>query len=71
MSESSEDLATVRGLLDLAGLPASEHEIEQIASSYPLTRRQISSLWAMTEARYAEPALIFQAEPALVPWPAP
>ena len=71
MSESPEELARVKGLMELAGLPASEHELEQIAASYPLTRRQIASLWAMAETRYAEPALIFQAEPALAPWPAP
>lgn len=71
MAESSDDLDTVTGLVELAGLSASEHELELIASSYLALRRQIASLWAMTEARYAEPALIFQAEPALVSWPAP
>jgi hypothetical protein len=63
-----EDLAAVRTLLAIAGLPASEPEIELIAAGYRFTRIQIASLWAMSEARDAEPALLFPAEPALGSW---
>lgn len=61
-----DDVAAVQGLLALAGLPASAHEAEVIARTYKRTRDQIAVLWSLPEARNAEPALIFQAEPAPV-----
>jgi hypothetical protein len=64
-----DDVATVGKLLGLAGLPASDHEIEVMASSYHITRRQIAALWAMPEARYADPALVFSADPPVGSWP--
>jgi len=63
------DVETVGQLLAIAGLPASEHEIEVLATGYPITRTQIAGLWALTGARYADPALVFSADPDVVSWP--
>lgn len=63
------DLAQVDTLLTLAGLPASDKEKQTLAGGYPLTRSLIASLWSMPEARYAEPALVFSADPPGGAWP--
>jgi hypothetical protein len=63
-----EDRADVDRLLGLAGLPASDHERQILAAGRPLSRRSLAALWDLPEARYAEPALIMQAAPALDTW---
>jgi len=65
---AQEDRDEVRRLLAQAGLPASEAEIDKLAAGLPLHREQLKQLWAVGEARYGEPALIFQAAPALDTW---
>ena len=69
MNLDPADVETVGQLLAIAGLPASEHEIEVLAAGYPVTRTQIAGLWALTEARYADPVLVFSADPDVGSWP--
>ena len=50
--------ATVRALLDVAGLPVSDEELESLVAAYPTLREAADSLY-LEEVRYEEPALIF------------
>ena len=50
--------ATVRALLDAAGLPVSDEEFASLAESYPTLRAAADRLY-IEEVRYEEPALIF------------
>jgi hypothetical protein len=60
--------ATVRMLLAEAGLPASEAEIAALVAAYPEFRAGVESLYAVEDARYASPALHFDAEPTFADW---
>jgi hypothetical protein len=69
MSEDIDrDRDEVRLRLGAAGLPATDAEVSQLAEALPMHRAQIALLWAVEEARYAEPGLIFHAEPDLAEW---
>ncbi|MCY4456031.1 MAG: hypothetical protein OXC56_06945 [Chloroflexi bacterium] len=50
--------ATVRALLDVAGLPVSDEEFESLVEAYPTLREATDRLY-LEEVRYEEPALIF------------
>ena len=50
--------ATVRALLDVAGLPVSDEEFESLVEAYPTLREAADRLY-LEEVRYEEPALIF------------
>ena len=50
--------ATVRALLDAAGLPVSDEEFASLVEAYPTMRAAADALY-IEEARYEEPALIF------------
>ena len=54
--------ATVATLLGAAGIPASSGEISEAVGAYPMLRAGVESLYALPEARYADPALRFRAE---------
>ncbi|RKN39040.1 hypothetical protein [Streptomyces hoynatensis] len=58
----------VRALLAAAGLPASEAEIRRFAAAYPGYRAAADALYAVPEARYADPALRFRAEARITDW---
>ena len=58
----------VRSLIDEAGLPANDSEIERLVAAY-IEQRQISNmLFAVEEARYESPALSFTATPVFAEW---
>ncbi len=50
--------ATVRALLDAAGLPVSDEEFDTFVSVYPTLREAADRLY-LEEVRDEEPALIF------------
>ena len=67
-SPAEQDREEVSRLVARAGLPASADEIDKLAAGLPLQRQLLKQLWAVEDARYAEPALIFQADPSLEAW---
>jgi hypothetical protein len=65
----SEDVElTVRTLIAAAGLSPSEEEIATLIAAYPEHKAGIESLYAIPEARYAAPALIFSPTPVFADW---
>lgn len=59
---------TVRRLLAAARLTVPEDEIALIAAGYDLQRAGVDALYAVPEARYADPALRFRADARIVDW---
>jgi hypothetical protein len=59
---------TVRSLLAAANLAPSEEEIAGLVDGYEDYRAGIEALYAVPEARYAAPALIFNAAPVFADW---
>jgi hypothetical protein len=59
---------TVRSLLAAANLAPSEEEIVGLVDGYEDYRLGIEALYAVPEARYASPALIFNAAPVFADW---
>ncbi|HEY2564282.1 MAG TPA: hypothetical protein VGI44_11260 [Acidimicrobiales bacterium] len=64
----SADEATVRTLLAVAGIPASEEEILTFAEDYPKLRGMVELLHAVPEARYEAPGLLFDPTPTFAEW---
>jgi hypothetical protein len=65
----SEDIeTTVRTLVAAAGLTPSEEELATLVAGYPGYKAGIESLYAIPEARYAAPGLIFSATPTFADW---
>ncbi len=60
--------ATARTLLITAGLHPSDEEVADLVSQYPMHVAGMNALWAMPEARYAAPALIFDPTPVFADW---
>ena len=54
--------ATVRALVDAAGLPVSDEEFRSLVDGYPTLRELVDKLY-IEEVRYEEPALIFTPVP--------
>jgi len=54
--------ATVRALVDAAGLPVSDEEFKAFVASYPTLREAADRLY-IEEVRYEEPALVFTPVP--------
>jgi len=59
---------TVRSLLAAARLSPSEDEIAGLVDGYAEYQAGIETLYAVPEARYASPALIFNAAPGFANW---
>jgi hypothetical protein len=59
---------TVRLLLTAAALPATEPEIQALATAYPHQRAAVDALYAAPGVRYADPALRFRAEARITDW---
>jgi citrate lyase beta subunit len=59
---------TVRSLLAAANLAPSEEEIAGLVAGYEDYQAGIEALYAVPEARYASPALIFNAAPVFADW---
>jgi hypothetical protein len=58
MPQPQDVSATVRALVDAAGLPVSDEELAQFVKMYPMLRAGADSLY-IEEVRYEEPALVF------------
>lgn len=65
---STPDAAQVDAMLAASGLTMSPDERERMLEMYALYRPAVESLYALPEARYEAPALVFQAEPKLTVW---
>ena len=69
MTQPTPDvLAEVGRLLDRAGLRPGADEQAELAASYPIMRAGIDALHAVSEARYAEPSMVFRAGARVVDW---
>lgn len=60
--------ATLKTLLSIAKLPASDAEIENYSGGYTVQRASVDALYEVPEARYVDPALRFQAAARLSDW---
>ncbi|MDA3624005.1 hypothetical protein [Saccharopolyspora oryzae] len=60
---SADPTVVVPALLAAAGLSPSPQEQAQIIAEYPGLQREIAALHAVSEARYEQPALVFQSRP--------
>lgn len=58
----------VDAMLGAAGIAPTPEEREQLLDMYTLYRPGIEALYALPEARYEAPALVFQADPKLTQW---
>jgi hypothetical protein len=61
-------VATLDAMLDAAGIVATPAEREQLLAMYAQFKPGVDAMYALPEARYEAPALVFQAEPKLTPW---
>lgn len=62
MPEPTDVTATVKGMLEAAGITCSDEEFEGFVKAYPLLRAGADSLY-VEEVRYEGPALIFTPTP--------
>jgi hypothetical protein len=60
--------AVVDAMLAAAGLSPEATEREELIATYTMFKPSVESLYAVPEARYEAPALVFQAAPKLAPW---
>jgi hypothetical protein len=58
----------VQALVNEAGLPASESEVDRLVAAYTEQRHISEMLFAVQEARYESPALSFTATPVFADW---
>lgn len=66
MDRSPEE--TVRALAAAAGIRPDDEELAELIRVYPRFRAALDELYAVQEARYASPALVFSAVRANVDW---
>ncbi len=69
MSDAGAE-ANVRRLLEIAGLPATEHEIALLVAQYPAHLAGIEAMHAV-DTHGEAPATIFDAAPELTDWADP
>jgi hypothetical protein len=60
--------AVVDAMLAAAGLSPEATEREDLIATYAMFKPVVEALYAVPEARYEAPALVFQAAPKLTPW---
>jgi hypothetical protein len=63
-------IAEVGLMMSRAALPLSASELAELAASYPLQQAGVEALYAVPEARYADPALRFRADARMADWAA-
>ncbi len=66
MPQATDVEATVRALLEAAGISASDDELAKFVEMYPALREGADRLWH-DEWRYEEPALQFTPQPPPTP----
>ncbi|MTD58341.1 hypothetical protein [Amycolatopsis pithecellobii] len=59
---------TLKTLLAVAQLPASEAEIAAYLKSFETQRAAVEALYDVAAARYVDPALRFRAGARITPW---
>jgi hypothetical protein len=59
---------TVRALVDAAALRPDAEEMAELVRVYPVFRAGLDALYAVPEARYESPSLVFGAAGPLVEW---
>ena len=62
--------STVRTLLAIAGLDLSDAEVATLTRAYTAYREAVDSLYAIPEARYETPSLVFNPTSPPAPWQA-
>jgi hypothetical protein len=62
------DDAAIEAMLSAAGLQPSADEREALTVLYETFKPGVDALYALPEARYEAPALVFQAAPKLAAW---
>jgi hypothetical protein len=62
------DTAAVDAMLAAAGLAPSADERVALTAMYAQFKPGVEALYAVPEARYEAPALVFQAAPKLAEW---
>jgi hypothetical protein len=67
-SDTPTDWATVRTLLAMVGISASEAEILTFAEDYSEVRGMVELLYAVPEARYEAPGLRFDPAQIVADW---
>ncbi|HEY4277848.1 MAG TPA: hypothetical protein VGM91_06495 [Conexibacter sp.] len=60
--------ALLDAMMTAAGLAPSESERAALITMYEQFRPGVEALYALPEARYESPALVFQAAPPLAVW---
>jgi hypothetical protein len=60
--------AVVDAMIAAAGLSPDATEREDLIAAYAGFKPLVEALYAVPEARYEAPALVFQAAPKLTPW---
>jgi hypothetical protein len=65
MSDHSQ---TIDVMLAAAGIDATPEERVKLGEMYALFKPGMDALYAVPEARYEAPALVFQAAPKLAAW---
>jgi hypothetical protein len=58
----------IAAMLDAAGLDPDPAEREEMRAIYEQFKPGVEALYALPQARYESPALVFQAEPLLRGW---
>lgn len=71
MGGDIDDAATVDTMLSAAGLSLPPDERRALLELYRQYRPRVEALYAVPEARYEAPALVFDAAPKLTPWREP
>jgi len=65
---STDNSAAIDAMLDAAGLNPPAEEREALGRLYATFKPGLDALYALPEARYEAPALVFQAAPKLEAW---
>jgi hypothetical protein len=68
MSTEIDDGAALDAMLAAAGLSPTADDRAAIGQLYAMFKPGVDALYALPEARYESPALVFQAAPKLAEW---
>jgi hypothetical protein len=62
------EVDVVRGLLAAEEIPADDAEVERLVAAYREQKKLSELLFAVVEARYEAPALVFDPAPEFAHW---
>lgn len=66
--DASDQHRFVDVMLESAGISLTAEDREGLLAMYAVCRPGIQAMYALPEARYESPALVFQAQPKLANW---